>query len=132
MIILDASAVVDFLLGAVPHARTVEQILCADTSGIAAPHLLDAEVGQVLRRLMLAKNLTVKRATDALQDLQNLPIQRYPHGPLLARALELYRNISVYDGLYVALAEGLSATLVTRDGALASIPGHRAHVMVLK
>jgi predicted nucleic acid-binding protein len=94
--------------------------------------LLDAEVGQVLRRLVASRALSAPRARDALDDLAALPIQRFAHGPLLARAFDLRHNTTIYDALYLVLAEGLRAPLLTRDRALASIPGHRAKVVVLR
>jgi predicted nucleic acid-binding protein len=59
-----------------------------------------------------------------------LPIVRYPHLPLVERAWELRANLSVYDGVYVALAELLGAPLVTCDRRLAGVPGHAATVEV--
>jgi predicted nucleic acid-binding protein len=93
--------------------------------------LLDAEVGQVLRRFVLAGQLLPERAQAALQDLMDLPLIRYAHGPLLLRAFDLRANATVYDALYIALAEGLEAPLLTRDAALAAVPGHRAQVLVV-
>ena len=71
------------------------------------------------------------RAEQALQDFLALGLTRYPHVPLLARAFELRDNATVYDALYLALAEALGATLLTRDAALGVVPGHRARVEVL-
>src|SRR5450759_180710 len=79
-----------------------------------------------LRRLVLQRILSKVRVLQAIEDLAALPIQRFAHGFLLGRAFALHHNITVYDGLYVALAEALRAPLVTRDRALASVPGHRA------
>lgn len=130
MTVLDASAVLDVLLGIGAHV-SVRHVMTADPRGLAAPHLLDAEVGQVLRRYTLAGAMTTVRAEEALDDLGALRIRRYPHGPLLRRAFALHANATVYDALYLALAEALGATLVTRDGALRTVPGHRARVRVL-
>jgi predicted nucleic acid-binding protein len=129
--VLDASAVLDVLLGTGEHV-SVQRIMTADARGLVAPHLLDAEVGQVLRRYTLAGVMTTVRAEEALEDLAALRIRRYPHGPLLRRAFALHANATIYDALYLALAEGLGATLVTRDRALGTIPGHRARVRVLR
>ena len=40
-------------------------------------------------------------------------------------------NLTVYAAAYVALAEALSATLVTRDARLGRSPGHEASIEVL-
>lgn len=131
MIVLDASVVIDLLLDTRGAADAIRERVRADAKGLAAPHLLDAEVGQVLRRFVLAGQLLPERAEDALQDLADLPLIRHAHGPLLGRAFELRDNATIYDGLYLALAEGLEAPLLTRDSALASAPGHRARVEVV-
>lgn len=67
----------------------------------------------------------------ALDDLAALRIERHPHGVFLRRAFELRDNASIYDALYLALAEALEATLLTRDAALANVPGVVARVEVL-
>lgn len=85
-----------------------------------APHLLDAEVGQVIRRYYLDKTFTEFDVSDARRLFLSYRILRYPHGPLLERALEFKHNITLYDGLYVALAEALRIPLLTCDGKLAS------------
>ena len=47
------------------------------------------------------------------------------------RAWELRANATVYDAVYVALAELLDAPLVTADGKLANAPGIRCRIEVL-
>jgi predicted nucleic acid-binding protein len=59
--------------------------------------------------------LAPERARQALQDLADLPCERYPHDFLLLRAGELRQNLPAYDAVYVALAEILGATLLTCD-----------------
>jgi predicted nucleic acid-binding protein len=102
------------------------------TSGetLHAPHLIDAEVSQVLRRNVTNKVLPEGRAKEALQDLADIRLRRYPHIPFLPRVWGLRANLTAYDALYVALAESLDATLVTRDGKLAASPGHSARVQL--
>lgn len=86
-----------------------------------APHLLDVEVAQVLRRYVRSKDILPERGAEALADLASLPINRYPHFVLLPRIWQLRHNLTAYDAAYVALAEALDATLVTRDRALKSL-----------
>jgi predicted nucleic acid-binding protein len=93
--------------------------------------LLDVEVGQVLRRCTLTKKITEGRAKEALEDLADLPVIRYPHGPLLARAFAMRHHVTIYDAVYLALAEALEAPLLTRDVLLARAPCHRATVRVV-
>jgi predicted nucleic acid-binding protein len=129
VIVVDASAIVDLLVPG-PGFRAISARVRGARS-LAAPHLLDAEVGQVLRRFERAGVLTVADAGSALADLSALPIARYAHGPLLARAFDLRHNATIYDALYLVLAEATGAPLITRDAALAAVPGHRAAVEVL-
>ena len=95
-----------------------------------APHLLDLEVGQVLRRLAREGAVSAQRGEEAIQDLLDLRVTRYPHFVLLPRIWQLRDNLSAYDAAYVALAEELDATLLTRDARLVSAPGHSAQVEV--
>ena len=127
---MNASVIIDLLLGLSPHDRTIADILRRERRAFA-PHLLDAEVAQVIRRRMAAGSVRARDATAALGLLGALPITRYPHLPLIPRAFALRDNLTVYDALYLVLAEALGATLVTRDGALAGVPGSRAQVDVL-
>jgi predicted nucleic acid-binding protein len=131
MIVVDASVVVDFLLGIEPAAGRLLERLGGSTGALAAPHLLDAEVAQVLRRFVLQEKLTVARAMAALEDLADLPLVRFAHTPFLVRAFELRGNATVYDAIYLVLAETLGARLLTRDAALGGVPGHTADVDVV-
>src|SRR4051812_16886556 len=78
-----------------------------------APHLIDAEVGHSLRRLVVTGKLGEDRAAMAIRELVGLPLRRIVHAGLLDRAWQLRHNLSFYDGLYVALAEQLGTPLLT-------------------
>ena len=119
MIVLDASAVIDALLDTSPFAERIHEHLLENEGDLHAPHLIDAEIGQVLRRHVLARQIKQARADRAIERLQRLGITRYPHLLFLSRAMRLHRNLTVYDALYVVLAEALAAPLLTRDGRLA-------------
>ena len=123
MIVADASVVVEMLLNRDAHAGVALGMRIEGGEEVCAPHLLDAEVGQTLRRLMLRRQTTVPRAGASLDLLVNLPIRRYAHGWLLPRAFELRDNVTIYDGLYLALAEALDVPLLTCDSALSGVPG---------
>ena len=124
-----ASAMLEVLLGTERGTRIEDRLLSRGES-LHAPHLLDVEVAQVLRRYAAAGNLTSERGLEALTDLADFPIHRYPHDVLLPRIWELRHNATAYDAAYLALAEVLPAPLVTCDGRLASVPGHSARVEV--
>jgi len=93
-----------------------------------APSLLDLEVTQAIRRYCAMGQLRSERGGQAIADLADLPVRRYPHTPLLERIWQLRTGITAYDAAYVALAETLGAPLVTRDRRLAGTRGHRARI----
>ncbi|HSG38535.1 MAG TPA: type II toxin-antitoxin system VapC family toxin [Thermoanaerobaculia bacterium] len=129
MIVLDASAIVEMLLRTSAGASIAERLLTRKVS-FHAPHLLDLEVAHTLRRLVARDGLPQGRARQALLDLADFRLQRYPHQLLLPRVWHLRENLTAYDAAYVALAETLDATLVTRDGRIARAPGHSVRVEV--
>jgi predicted nucleic acid-binding protein len=130
VIVLDASAAVDWLLQTAAAQRIESRIFSRNPS-LHAPELLDLEVAQVLRRLVREGTLPTSRAAAAIQDLLDLRITRYPHSLLLPRIWQLRHNLSAYDAAYVVLAQKLGATLLTRDARLASAAGHTATIEVV-
>lgn len=124
MIVLDASAV----LLRTPNAEAVERRLFASRQTLHAPHLLDVEIAQVVRRYAAAGEIDQERGRAALADLSDFPLRRYPHDILLPRIWDLRYNLTAYDAAYVALAEALDAPLLTRDHRLAAAAGHHARV----
>ena len=127
MIVLDASAAVDWLLQT-PAGQNIEKRIYSGHETLHAPHLLDLEVTQVLRRLAMQGVISPHRADEAVRDLLDLRVARYPHLVLLTRVWQLRHNFSAYDAAYIVLAEKLGAALVTRDSRLASASGHTAAV----
>ncbi len=127
MIVVDASAVIEVLLRT-PAADAVESRLFAPGQTLHAPHLLDIEVAQVIRRYAARGEIDGERGRLALDDLGDLRMQRYPHDFLLPRVWALRNNITAYDAVYIALAEALDAVLLTRDHRLAAATGHHAWV----
>jgi predicted nucleic acid-binding protein len=129
MIVVDASAVLEVLLQTRAAQGIAARLFAADS--LHAPHLLDVEVAQVLRRYEARNELSAARGVEALADLAAFPLTRYPHDVLLPRIWELRANLTAYDAAYIALAEALRATVITRDERLAAAPGHRARVEVV-
>jgi predicted nucleic acid-binding protein len=127
MIVVDASAVIEALLRT-SAATAVERWLYDAQQTLHAPHLLDVEVAQVVRRYAAAGEIDDERGRAALADLADLPLRRYPHDFLLARVWNLRSNLTAYDAVYVALAEALDAPLLTRDRRLAAAASHFARV----
>jgi predicted nucleic acid-binding protein len=128
VLVVDASALVAYLTSG-EHAEAVRVHLLQPYEALWAPHLVDAEVGHVLRRGVLAGELGVTAARGALEDLADLPLRRASHRGLLSRAWALRENLGFYDGLYVALAERLSARLLTLDAGIAGAPGVKASIL---
>ncbi len=124
MIVVDASAVIDGLLGSAERPE-----LTARLSGVkdrlAAPGLLDVEVVSVLRRYERRHELDDARAREMLDDLSCLPIIRYSAAALTDRVWELRHNLTAYDAQYVALAEALGVGLLTTDAGMADAAARR-------
>ena len=131
MIVLDASAVVEWLLD-LPLAREVTTRISPDDETLHAPHLLSVEVTQVVRRYVALGDLTARRGAEALTDLADLDVVHHPHEPLLPTIWRLRSNLTAYDAAYVALALALDAPLVTLDQRIAAAPGHDAVIDVIR
>jgi predicted nucleic acid-binding protein len=130
VIVVDASAVLELLLRT-QSADAVGERLLRPSETLHAPHLMDVEVVHVLRRYVLTGAIEGARGREALDDLADLPLERYPHGFLLDRAWSLRSNLTAYDAVYVALAEALDAPLITRDRRLAGATGHAARIELI-
>jgi len=125
--VVDASAAIEWLLRT-PKGSVVEAQMFAEGQSLNAPHLIDIEVTQVLRRYVRERVLTEMRAQERLQSLLDLHILRHRHTFLLRRAWQLRHHLTIYDAVYVALAEALNAPLLTCDAKIAAAPGHNAIV----
>ncbi|MCB1258125.1 MAG: type II toxin-antitoxin system VapC family toxin [Microthrixaceae bacterium] len=116
MKVIDAGVVIDLLVGKL-------QPDCLGDEELAAPHLIDSEVTNVLRRLVRIRALSEDEGAIALEGFMSLVIQRFPADWLCPRIWELKENLSAYDATYVALTEMIGATaLLTTDARLASDP----------
>ena len=130
MSVLDASAVIELLLGT-ELGRSVADRIADPQLSLHAPHLLDVEVAQGLRRLVMGGELEAEAAAGALEDLRSLDLDRHSHEPLLDRVWALRDNLTAYDAVYVALAEALDTTVLTCDGRLRRAPGLAGRVEVV-
>jgi predicted nucleic acid-binding protein len=128
VIVIDASALLDVLLR-VPDAEAVEARFFAQD--LHAPHLIDIEVAQVLRRHAAAGWIEQDRGRQALADLADFPIRRYPHSVFLEDVWDLRHNFTAYDAIYVAVAEALDAPLLTRDRRLAAAATSHVRVEIV-
>lgn len=120
-LVADASFVVLAVTGAGPAGAAARERLSSEYAH--APHLVDAEVGNVLRRRWLRGELRAEIAVELLGLGRSLVDQRHDHGPLASAAWGLRANLSFYDALYAVLAWALDTPLVTADERLARAPG---------
>jgi predicted nucleic acid-binding protein len=130
VIVVDASVVVEVLLRT-PAAEAITERLFTPRETLHAPHLMDVEVTQVLRRYVARGEVGAEHGRSLVALLTQFPITRHAHQPLLARMWELRDNLTAYDAAYVALSEGLRAPLLTRDQRLVSAPGAVAQVELI-
>jgi predicted nucleic acid-binding protein len=133
MLVVDASALTELLLGR-PAGDVVGEHFAGHRFALHAPHLVDVEVLSALRRLVASGEATAERAGEAIADLLDLPIERYPHDILVPRIWQLRENFSAYDASYIALAEGVAdepVPLLTADARLARAVADHADLPVL-
>lgn len=124
MIVIDASAVIDQLVGA-EAAASIEHHTAYGAEELHAPHVVDLEVLQALRR--------ARKPREMLIDFLDLPIERYPHTLLVPRVWDLRHNFTAFDATYVALAEALQDGIpfLTSDKRLAKAVRKHTDVEVL-
>lgn len=130
MIVVDASVLANAIGDDGNDGRRARSELRA-AGDLAAPDLVDVETTAVLRKRWLAGDLSDQRFATAVQDLEDLDLDRYPTLPLMRRAYELRANVSSYDAAYVALAEVLGCEVLTADRKLSNAPGPRCTIRLL-
>lgn len=131
MIVVDASVLVNALADD-GHDGDVARRMIVAAGDLAAPALVDVETVAVLRKRWLGGDLTARRFSSAVDDLEDLDIERFPMLPLMRRAYELRANVTAYDATYIALAERLGCPLLTADARLAAAPRITCPVTVVR
>jgi predicted nucleic acid-binding protein len=117
MVVIGGSALVVAVVDTTDRGRRARAALA---DGAVAPHLVDAEVGQAVRGLVLRRLLDEDAAVRSIATAEHLVQERFPHPPLRSAAWSLQANVSFYDALYIALAAKLELPLVTADAKLAT------------
>lgn len=130
MIVIDASGALELLLRTAAGIR-LSQRLRDETEVIHVPHLIDLEIAQVLRRYVLLGTIDAKQGRWALRRWRDIDVERHPHEPFLERVWQLRANVTAYDAIYVALAETLSAKLISGDRKLARAPGLKGRIELI-
>ena len=125
MIVIDASAIIQVLVGRDPGPALLDAV----AGDLAAPHILDVEVLSALRGMVLGGVLPLEAAERARRSYADLVITRYEAALLADRVWALRNQYTSYDAMYLALAEGLGAPLVTCDRKL-DAGGHHVEVVV--
>jgi predicted nucleic acid-binding protein len=122
-LVVDSSFVVAVLVDGGPVGSWADQL--AATQDLAAPHLMPAEVANVLRRAASAGEISADTANLAYGDLLATRVELFGFEPFGERVWELRGNVTAYDGWYVAIAESLGASLATLDVRLTRALGPR-------
>jgi predicted nucleic acid-binding protein len=112
--VVDASVAVKWVLRE-EHEAPARRVL--SRGPLLAPHLLWAEVGNTLWKRYRRRQASVEEVRWMLADVQCLPVTTFAHRPLLSAALDLALSLdqTVYDCLYLALAEARNSIVVTAD-----------------
>jgi predicted nucleic acid-binding protein len=127
-LVADASVVVAALVDSGPDGAWAERVLASDR--LAAPHLMPAEVANVLRRAALVGEISDDAASLAHADLLALRVELFPYEPFADRVWDLRTSVTAYDAWYVAVAEALEAKLATLDAKLSRATGPRCRFVV--
>ncbi len=131
MIVIDASVLAN-VVGDDGSDGQRARLEFRNAGDVAAPDLADVETVAVLRKRWIAGTVSDQRFAAAVEDLEQLEIDRYPALRFMRRAYELCANVTVYDAAYVALAETLDCELLTADQRLANASGPRCTIRVLQ
>jgi predicted nucleic acid-binding protein len=124
--VLDASALVDFLIG-----RIDESDAGLFDTDLVAPDLLLVETAGGLRRSERRGVITTEGAVSLLHRFLEMPIELVPARELVERAFEMRYSVTMADACYVALAEQMNCGLLTADRRLARAPGLTVPVTVI-
>jgi len=127
--VVDTSALIRLFIPDGPLPDGFDKFLRGVERGLntaIAPELLVAEAANVINKKQKSGELTGNEGDQLLSDLLSVPIRLFPHRTVLLRAFEMARkyNLTVYDTLYLALAEEHGAVIFSADNQLLKIADH--------
>ena len=127
MIVIDASVLVEAytVYGPVGDDARVE---LANLAALDVPAIFPCEVVSAIRARVNRGELSLARASAALEQPSSTRTVTCPFEPFQSRVWQLRDNYTAYDAWYVALAEWLDADLVTCDERLARATGARCRI----
>lgn len=132
LIVVDASVIVDLLAADDTHRRRAARERLTGGDAVFAPAYLDIEVVAALRGLARRSDVLAADAPALIAQLLRMPIRREPLvRSTTDRIWQLRANMTAYDAGYIALAEHLTASLLTCDRKYTAAPGLRCAVELL-
>ncbi len=121
--VVDASALIRLFVPDGPLPDGFEEFLRGVERGLntaIAPELLLAEAANVIKKIRKSGEIDDSESDRLLDDLLLVPVRLLSHRPVILRAFDLARKftLSVYDALYLALAENHGAVIFSADRKL--------------
>ena len=118
--VVDTSALIRLFVPDGPRPEGFDDFLRGVERGIntaIAPELLVAEAANVINKKRILGELSEDESSRLLAEILSVPIRLFAHRPILLRAFDLARQcqLTVYDTLYIALAENHGAAIFTVD-----------------
>ncbi len=123
LLVIDASVAVKWYLPE-PNQELADALRARSEEGVislAAPELLTIEVASAVWKRARRSQLDIHRALEIVQDLQRTPLRWRSTRELVepATRIALQWGCTVYDAMYLALAEAHDTQVVTADRRLA-------------
>ena len=131
--VIDASVVTKWLLPEVDSSAALAILDTAQAGGISlvAPALLGLEFGHVLGKELRRGRCDLATAHSLWSAFRGLPISLVSARHLQDRAFEISvtRRITIYDALYLAVADAENVQLITADAGLIAALGDDRRVV---
>jgi predicted nucleic acid-binding protein len=124
--VVDASVGFKWCLpaGSEPLTSQADELMRAFVSGeidLLVPDLFWLDIGNALWKLFRRRQASLATCSSAFASLRDLEVTTHPSADLVQNALRIASAYgrTVYDSVYVALAEESAANLITADERLA-------------